>query len=90
MQGQWFLGSEAGRTEVFGRVQKIPDSLLPLPVSTSRERLVGGRIAHYLPMHTEAHNNISSDDDSDHPAIHIVTKHDFIVGLLHFIKFNHA
>ena len=48
--------------------------------------------AHYLPMHTEAHNNISTDhdDDSDHPAIHSVTKHDFIVGLLHLIKFDHA
>ena len=47
-KGNGFFEVGRGKEEFFGRVQKILISLwgsCPLPVSTSRERLVGGRIS---------------------------------------------
>ena len=42
--GNGLFQSRAGRTEVFGQVQKISISFwgLPLPASTSLKKLVGG------------------------------------------------
>ena len=44
MQEQWFFRNQVGQAKVFSRVHKISISLwgLPLPISTSPEKLVGG------------------------------------------------